>query len=124
MITTPSRIGADLVLLIHFLFVVFAVLGGALFYVDRNWAWLHLPVVLWSSAVNLASWTCPLTPLEKSLRVRAQQLGYTGGFVQHYFGRLVYPRGMPRQMELVAGISIVVWNTLVYASVLFLGKPW
>lgn len=112
-----------MVLLAHFAFVLFAVLGGALVYFDRMWAWLHIPIVLWSSAVNLASWTCPLTPLEKLLRERAGRFGYSGGFVEHYVGRLVYPRGMPRQMELVAGISIIAWNALVYACILLLGQP-
>jgi Protein of Unknown function (DUF2784) len=122
MTTTASRVGADVVLLSHFVFVAFAVVGGALFYFDRRWAWLHVPVVLWSSIVNLASWTCPLTPLEKSLRAQAGRSGYSGGFVEHYVGRVVYPRGMPRQMELVAGVSIVAWNVLVYACLLLLRK--
>jgi hypothetical protein len=118
-----SRVGADLVLLTHFVFVAFAVVGGALVYFDRRWAWLHVPVVLWSSLVNLASWTCPLTPLEKSLRAQAGQEGYSGGFVEHYVGQVVYPRGMPRRMELLAGVSIVVWNAVVYACLFLLAEP-
>jgi len=113
-----NRIGADLVLLGHFLFVLCAVGGGVLVYFSPLWAWLHVPVVLWSSIVNLASWTCPLTPLEKALRARAGQSGYAGGFVEHYIGRMVYPRGMPRRLELIAGVSIIAWNVLVYALVI------
>ena len=115
------RLGADFTLLGHFLFVAFAVFGGALVYQSSLWACLHVPVVVWSAIVNLASWTCPLTPLEKALRTRAGQSGYPGGFVEHYVGRVVYPRGMPRQLELVAGVSVLAWNTLVYAVVLFWG---
>jgi len=112
------RMGANLVLLIHFLFAAFAVFGGILVFCNFSWAWAHIPAVLWSSAVNLMSWTCPLTPIEKSLRLRAGQTGYAGGFIQHYIGRAVYPRGMPRRLQLVAGISIVVGNALVYAAVI------
>lgn len=101
----------------HFLFAAFAVFGGLLAFRDPSWAWVHIPVVLWSSVVNLMSWTCPLTPLEKALRARAGQAGYAGGFIQHYIARAVYPRGMPRQLELVAGVSIVAGNALVYAAV-------
>jgi hypothetical protein len=122
MTTAGSRVAADAVLLSHFVFVAFAVGGGALFYFDRKWAWLHVPVVLWSSIVNLADWTCPLTPLEKSLREQAGKAGYSGGFVEHYVGRVVYPRGMPRQMELIAGVSIIAWNVLVYGVLLMLGR--
>lgn len=117
------RIAADSVLLAHFLFAAFAVFGGVLVAVNFTWAWLHIPVVLWSSAVNLMSWTCPLTPLEKSLRERAGQAGYRGGFIQHYVGRAVYPGGMPRQLELIAGTSVLVGNALVYAVLIAIRLP-
>ncbi len=116
----PYRLAADLVLLLHFLFAAFAVFGGALVAYNLHWAWLHIPAVLWSSVVNLKSWTCPLTPLEKLLRTRAGLSGYAGGLVQHYVGRAVYPRGMPRRLELVAGISILVGNLVAYAAILAL----
>lgn len=112
------RIGADLVLLAHSLFAAFAVFGGALVFCNPAWSWAHVPVVLWSAVANLLGWTCPLTPLEKALRNRAGQLEYSGSFVEHYVGRLVYPRGMPRQLELVAGVSVLAWNALVYAGIL------
>lgn len=115
---TP-RLGADLVLIGHFLFAAFAVFGGALVALDWRWAWLHVPAVLWSSLVNLMGWTCPLTPVEKSLRERAGETGYAGGFIQHYVGRAVYPRGMPRRMELIAGVSVLAGNLLVYALLLY-----
>jgi hypothetical protein len=46
--------------------------------------------------------------------------GYRGGFLQHYIGGLVYPRGMPRRLELVAGVSVLVGNSIVYSVVLLL----
>jgi hypothetical protein len=63
---TPSdRRKADLVLVLHFAVVVYAVAGGLLsFFLPWNAA-IQIPVVLWSGIVNLAGWTCPLTPLEK-----------------------------------------------------------
>jgi hypothetical protein len=113
-----ARIAADLVLLAHFLFAAFAVFGGLLLLDSVQWAGLHLPAVLWSAIINLKGWTCPLTPIEQRLRTRAGQAGYTGGFIQHYVGRAVYPRGMPRQMELTAGFSVLAGNALVYAGIL------
>jgi len=111
------RVGADLVLLSHFGFVAFAVLGGLAVAANRMWIWVHLPVVAWSAVVNLAGWICPSTPLENFLRRRAGSAGYEGGFVRHYIDPLVYPRGMPRRLERVAGVSILLWNTLVYGVV-------
>lgn len=111
------RFAASAVLLFHFLFVLCAVFGGFGLLLDPRWAYVHLPVVLWSSLVNLAGWTCPLTPLENRCRAAAKSGGYPGGFVEHYLGPLVYPGGMPRRLELIAGFSILAWNAAVYAAV-------
>jgi hypothetical protein len=108
---------ADAVLVVHFLFALFAVFGGFLALADLRVMLVHLPAVVWSSAVNLANWTCPLTPLEKNLRLRAGQQAFQGGWIEHYLEPLVRPLGMPRRMELIAGISVVVWNMMVYAIV-------
>lgn len=111
------RFAADLLLAFHFAIVLFAVLGGFGVLLWPWWPWAHLPVVLWSSIVNLAGWTCPLTPLEKRFRTASGQAGYEGGFIEHYLGPLVYPGGMPRRLELTAGISVLIWNAFVYAIV-------
>lgn len=106
---------ADAVLSFHFLFILFAIFGGFINLYNKKVAWLHVPVVLWSSIVNLAGLTCPLTPIENYFRSLAGQAGYPGGFVEHYIGQLVYPAGMPRKLELVAAASIIAWNFVVYA---------
>jgi hypothetical protein len=113
---------ADLVLASHFLFALFAVLGGFLTLIDPWVMVLHIPVLAWSSIVNLAGWTCPLTPLEKNLRLRAGQQPFEGSWTQNYLEPLVRPLGMPRKMELIAGISIVVWNVVVYGIVFLWGN--
>lgn len=112
-----ERLAANAVLLFHFAFVLIAVFGAVGVLINSNWAWVHLPIVVWSSVVNLASWTCPLTPLENRFRAAASGSGYAGGFVEHYIGPLVYPGGMPRRLELVAGIAIVLWNLVLYGGI-------
>ena len=101
----------------HFLFALFAVLGGFLALLDWRIAFVHLPAVAWSSIVNLANWTCPLTPLEKDLRRQAGQQAFAGSWIQNYIEPMVRPLGMPRRMELIAGVSIVVWNVIVYSII-------
>jgi hypothetical protein len=117
-----SKIFADVVLLAHFAFIVFALFGGAIVFFKRRAAWFHIPAVMWSAAVNFASWICPLTPLENSFRAKAGQAGFEGGFIQHYIEPLVYPGGMPRKMELIAGVSVLVWNVLMYLIVIHWGR--
>lgn len=116
-----KRLAPEVVLALHFAFVLFAIGGGFLGLLDRRWWLLHAPAVIWSAVVNLAGWTCPLTPLEQMLRKRASLVGYEGGFVAHYIAPLVYPAGMPRRLELTAAVSITVWNALVYGAILLLG---
>jgi hypothetical protein len=115
-----ARILGSLVLGLHFIFVLFSVLGGFLLLRKRWIAWFHVPSVLWSSFVNLFSHVCPLTPLENRFRRLAGQDGFEGGFIEHYITPLVYPGGMPRRMELIAGYSVLFWNALVYALVVTL----
>ena len=117
-----ARLLANLILVFHFTFVAFSVLGGSLVLWKRWIAWFHIPSVLWSSFVNLFSHVCPLTPLENRFRRLAGQAGYEGGFVQHYIAPLVYPGGMPRRLELVAGFSVLIWNAFVYALVVALRR--
>ena len=117
-----ARLLGNLILGFHSIFVVFSVLGGFLVLWKRWTAWLHVPSVLWSSFVNLFSHVCPLTPLENKFRHLAGQAGYEGGFIQHYIAPLVYPGGMPRRMELIAGYSVLIWNGFVYALVVALRR--
>ncbi|OGT19247.1 MAG: hypothetical protein A2V90_08870 [Gammaproteobacteria bacterium RBG_16_57_12] len=109
---------ADLVLLAHFTFVLFVLLGGGLVLYHRRILWLHLPAVLWATAVNLAGWVCPLTPLEQALRRAAGEPGYGEGFVAHYIAPLVYPEGLPANAGLILGVAVLVWNILVYLLVI------
>ena len=54
-----ASLSADIVLLIHFAFILFAVFGGLLVLFRRKAAWLHLPAVVWSSIVDLAGDKAP-----------------------------------------------------------------
>ncbi len=114
-----SALAADSVLVGHAAFALFSVCGALLVLLEPRVAIVHVPAVLWSSIVNLAGWTCPLTPLEKGFRLRAGQRPFEGGWIQHYLDSLVRPLGMPRRMELVAGISVLVWNVLLYGVILW-----
>lgn len=113
---TP-RLLADLVLSLHFLFVLFVVLGGLLALRWRWVVWVHLPAAVWGTLIELGGWICPLTPLEKSLRERAGEGGYEGGFIEHYLLPILYPGGLTREIQLGLGAAVVGVNLLIYAYV-------
>src|SRR5215468_11902898 len=109
-----DRIAADLVLVVHFLFVAFVVAGGALVLRWPKLAWVHLPTVVWAALVEANGWICPLTPLEVSLRKAAGETGYAGDFIEHYIVALLYPEGLTRTMQMAFGGLVVLINAAVY----------
>ncbi|MBD8493751.1 DUF2784 domain-containing protein [Pseudomonas syringae] len=111
-------LAADLVVVFHLMFIVF-VLFGALLVAYKPWlALLHLPAVAWGMAVEFLHLYCPLTPLENTLRARAGEQGYDGGFVEHYLIPLIYPAGLTTSIQLWLGSVVLVVNVLAYGWVL------
>jgi hypothetical protein len=108
---------ADLVVLVHFGFVLFVVLGGLLALRWPRAAWVHLPAALWGAGIEFAAGICPLTPLENHFRRLGGEGGYSGGFVEHYVLPVLYPDGLTREVQLVLGTFVIVLNIVVYTIV-------
>ncbi len=96
---------ADIILVIHFLFIAFVVLGQVCVVVGgfRHWAWVRrfrfrIAHILAIAIVVVQDWfhmLCPLTVWENALRRAAGEPGYSGTFVGHWVGRLVYYEAPP-----------------------------
>lgn len=95
-----ERVLADVILVVHFLFIAFVVLGQAAILIGwrAGWAWVrnrwyrfaHLAAI---AIVALQAWLgviCPLTVWESQLREAAGGAGYSGTFVSHWISRLIY----------------------------------
>lgn len=106
---------ATLVVVGHALFVVFVLFGGVLVLRWPRVAWVHIPCAVWGMLVEYANWICPLTPIEDSLRQRAAEGGYSGGFLQHYVLKILYPNGLTRDVQIVLGTIVLVLTCAVYA---------
>lgn len=108
---------ANLVLILHGLFILFVVLGGLLVLWKRWMAWVHIPVALYGIAIEWIGWICPLTPLENDLRLLAGEEGYSGGFVQHYLLPLIYPANYTPTLQLILGSLVLLANVVIYSLV-------
>lgn len=106
---------ADAILVLHFAFVVFVVLGGLLVLRWPRLAWLHVPVALYGATIEFLGFICPLTPLENSLRRAGGEAGYEGGFIEHYMTAALYPEGLTREVQLILGVGVIVLNAGIYA---------
>jgi len=111
------RLLANAVVVVHALFIVFIVFGGFLAWRWRRVAVLHVPCAVWGMLIEYNGWICPLTPLENSLRMRARQQGYSGGFVEHYLLPAIYPAGLTPRIQVVLGTAVLVVNVITYAVV-------
>ena len=98
---------SELVVVVHFLFVLFVALGALLV---LKWPWiarLHVPVVAWAAAIVSIGFTCPLTPLEKYLRERGGGDSYEGGFIDHYISDVIYPGEYTNYVRAAVALTIV-----------------
>jgi len=108
---------AHLVILVHLIFILFVPFGGILVFRKRWWALLHIPVFLWGAMISFGGWICPLTPLENWLRVKGGELGYHGGFIEHYLLPIIYPRNLPRGVQITMGIAVLILNLVIYGII-------
>jgi hypothetical protein len=108
---------ADAVLLVHLLFIVFAIGGGLLALRWRWMPWLHLPALAWGVTVEFTGRICPLTPLENTLRRAGGAAGYAESFIERYLLPLIYPGALTRELQLVLGGALLLINVVVYALV-------
>ena len=72
---------ADVLLIVHLLFILFVILGALLV---MKWRWviyLHLPAVFWGILVEFSHGICPLTPWENGLRLAAGEASYESSFI-------------------------------------------
>jgi hypothetical protein len=109
-----NRTLADLVVLAHVAFVMFAAIGGVAVLRWPRLAWLHVPAVIWAVLVEYAGWVCPLTPLENVLRQSSGDLAYAGGFVERYLIPVLYPAELTRAVQVGLGSAVLLFNALVY----------
>jgi len=101
-LTTNSLLllAADATLCSHFLVVCFVIFGLLLIFIGKllHWHWVRNPWFRLSHLVTIAivvfqSWfgiVCPLTILENWFRQQAGETAYSGTFVSHWIGKLLF----------------------------------
>jgi len=112
------KLAADLLVLIHFGFIIFVVLGGLLVFYWPKTVWGHIPAVAWGAWIEFSHSICPLTPLEQSLRARAGAGNYEGSFIDHYIIPLIYPPGFSAETANLLGLLVLAVNILIYSFVI------
>ena len=123
---------ADVVLMIHSLFIVFVVFGLILISLGMlmkwQWSrnlWFRLTHLLAIAIVVIQAWlgiVCPLTSWENSLRAKAGDSTYAQGFIEHWLHKLIFYQAESWVFTLVYSvfgllvISSWYWSPPVYRS--------
>jgi hypothetical protein len=108
---------ADIILIIHFLFVLFVVGSMPLIWIGARLGWrfvrnilfrlAHLGAILFVSMESLAGMVCPLTLLEDSLRRSPTDTS----FVQRWLHRILFydvPEGVLTVLYLMFAILVAI----------------
>lgn len=85
------KILADVIVLAHFLWILFLFLGGLIGNRNKTFKVFHLSGLFFAVVIQLFNWYCPLTHLEVWLRSKHNPgIIYTGSFIIHYVEKIVY----------------------------------
>ncbi|OHC63251.1 MAG: hypothetical protein A2040_07575 [Rhodocyclales bacterium GWA2_65_19] len=114
-----ERFAADLIVILHFAFIVFVGLGALLSLRWPRAAWLQVPAAAWGAAIEFRQGVCPLTPLEQRLRLAAGDAGYSGGFIEHYLLPIIYPSWLDEYSRIALGTLVIVINLAAYGWALW-----
>lgn len=112
------RIVADMIVLIHFGFILFVGVGGFLVIKWQNIAFLHIPAVIWGALIEFTGGICPLTPLENKFRLAGGEAGFSGGFIEKYIISFIYPDELTRGLQTVIGFAVILINVSIYGYLL------
>lgn len=110
----PYKILADIVVLTHFLWILFLFFGAFLGRRNKVLKIFHLSGLSFAFVIQIFDWYCPLTYLEVWLRSKHDPgLIYAGSFIIHYVERIVYIE-LSRQFIFAFTIFLLGFNIWFY----------
>lgn len=108
---------ADIVLIVHALFIGFVLFGSLSVLKWRKAIWIHIPCALWGALIEFFGWICPLTHLENYFRVIGDGDSYESSFIQHYLLPIIYPPGLTTDIQILLGVIVIAINLIIYSIV-------
>jgi len=117
------KILADVIVVIHFLWIIFMIMGFVLTMAAFRWKklfdlfWLrtiHLAGIVFVATLGILGEYCPLTVWEAALRERHDpNAAYAGSFIVHLIEQVVYPNVSPMVVTLPV-IMMAVATLIIY----------
>jgi hypothetical protein len=101
------RILVSVILVVHFGYLAYVILGGFLTWRWPRAIWPHLAAAAWGLAVVGVPLTCPLTVAENWARQRAGERALTAGFIDRYIEGVLYPVRYTHLLQVIAGVLVI-----------------
>ena len=109
---------AHLTLISHFVFILFVVFGGLLFFVSTRIIYIHIPALIWGTYMELTHSVCPLTYLENWFLDKAKLETYSLSFIQNYLVPIVYPNNLTTELQTKLAITLIALNLVIYGLII------
>jgi hypothetical protein len=108
------KILADMVVLVHFLWILFLMLGAFIGVRKKAVKIFHISGLLFALVSQVFGWYCPLTHLEVWLRAKHDaSLSYAGSFIIHYLEKLIYVE-ISAQLIFYLTLMLIGFNVWFY----------
>jgi Protein of Unknown function (DUF2784) len=101
------RVLVPAIVLSHFGYLAYLVLGGFLTWWWPAAIWPHLVATGWAVLIVACSLSCPLTAAERWARRGAGQQIPTRGFMDRYVENVIYPARYTNQVRLGCAVIVV-----------------
>lgn len=109
---------ATLTLIIHFLFIIFVIFGGLLFFIKPWILFFHIPAFIYGVYVELTQSICPLTYLENYFLTKANLASYSTSFIQNYLYAIIYPINLTKEIQISLAIALLIINGIIYGVII------
>jgi len=108
------KVVADIVVIIHFLWIIFLIFGAFFGVKNRFIKIFHISGLAFAFIIQVFDWYCPFTHLEVWLRSKHNPvLTYTGSFIIHYVENIIYIE-VPRYLILIFTVLLCGLNIWFY----------
>ena len=116
------ELAAELIIVLHFVFIIFVVFGALLFFISKKIVCIHVPTLIWGIYIELTHTVCPLTYLENWFLQKANLTMYSEGFIRNYLLPIVYPKSLTVDLQTYLAIGLLATNIIIYGFIISIAK--
>jgi hypothetical protein len=109
---------ATVTLVIHFLFILFVIFGGLLFFIKPWILYFHIPAFLYGVYVELTQGICPLTYIENYFLTKENLASYSTSFIQNYLYAIIYPMNLTKETQISLALALIITNGIIYGFII------